>query len=229
MNGTEDVPITAALPPDDTDVRSVSSDNDNERVREKLKHTTIAAPGSVPGGSGSGDQVPEDEAMDSQSSADEARRARKRSHDESEEDKDKEDSETDGNRRKVMTHERKRSREVTGADRLRARSVKTPPTHPEEAGEGLVERVASPIGHLERVASPVGQLERKRSLGKLDKEEEEDQKKKVSKTEEEQRRKEESEAQTHTESEDNGVTKVGRVLPPAAPPPTPRSSLHPQC
>jgi hypothetical protein len=198
MNGTAEnqAPATVA---DDT--RSVSSDNDGERVRERLKKTTIA-PSAASSGSrpGSGaDMSDQDHVMSS--SEDPPRRSRKRSHDESDEDKVDGD---DGERaRRVKVHERKRSRETTEADRLRAGSglerVKTPPTHPEES-EGIIERVTSPVG-------------RKRSLGKLDKEEEEDQKKKISKTEEDRRKAEESETtkaaeETETTKENSG-TKVG--------------------
>lgn len=189
MNGTpEDQPPATAAPvsvSDDADVRSVSSDNDNERVREKLKQTTIAPAAASASRPGSGaDTADLDHVMSS--SEDPPRRTRKRSHDESDDDKtDAQDAE----RRKLNRHERKRSREITEADRLRAGSglerVKTPPTHPEEA-EGIAERVASPVGSLER----------KRSLGKLDKEEEEDQKKKISKTEEDRRKAEEEEKAT---------------------------------
>ncbi|KAF8541323.1 hypothetical protein BDD12DRAFT_520335 [Trichophaea hybrida] len=186
MNGIED------------DVRSVSSDNDNERVREKLKKTTIA-PSSRPGSGAKTASEQQDEVMASTPSPttttttraaagtvlaeDRQRATRKRSHDESDEDPD----EVGNGRRRLKAHERKRSRDISEEDMMRAGSglerVKTPPTHPEETG-----------GISERVSSPRGGLERKRSLGKLDKEgENEDQKSKISKTEEERRKKEESE------------------------------------
>jgi Ran-binding protein 3 len=217
MNGTTEnqAPSATVVPDDTTDVRSVSSDNDGERVRERLKKTTIAPSAASSGCSrpGSGaDTADQDHVMSS--SEDPPRRSRKRSHDES--DEDKADGEDVERARRVKVHERKRSRETTEADRLRAGSglerVKTPPTHPEEENESIIERVASPVGTLER----------KRSLGKLDKEEqEEDQKKKISKTEEDRRTAEESETTTTTttkaaeeteRTEENSGPKVGCSL-----------------
>jgi len=204
MNGIED------------DVRSVSSDNDNERVREKLKKTTIA-PSSRPGSGAKRADEQEDEVMASTPSPtataaggtvateDRQRVTRKRSHDESDEDQE----EVGNGRRRLKAHERKRSRDISEEDMMRAGSglerVKTPPTHPEEETGGISERVSSPRGGLER----------KRSLGKLDKEgEDEDQKSKISKTEEERRKKGESEVaddkmpETGKEKEEKAGTKV---------------------
>ena len=166
MSDSKETPTMTGL---EEDVRSASPDNDNERVREKLKNATIAPATSRPG-SGAKD------------SEDEPRRTRKRSHDES----DDEHLEADDGRtsRQRTAHERKRSREHTERTAGEAlERVKTPPTHPEEDEvEGIAERVASPTR---------GGLERKRSLGKLDKEGDADQKKKMSKTEEERRKEEE--------------------------------------
>lgn len=159
MNGIED------------DVRSVSSDNDNERVREKLKKTTIA-PHSRPSSRLAG----EDEVMDNTTQT--SVPTRKRSHDESDGD-DEGRTGRDGK----QAHERKRSREVKDEDRKRVGSglerVKTPPTCQEEdeAAEVLAERLASP-----------GRGERKRALKELDDDAEDDKKSKISKTDEEKKR-----------------------------------------
>jgi Ran-binding protein 3 len=199
MANGDQKPLVVDTIPDDSDVRSVSSDIDNERVREKLKKTTIAPASSR--SSSWAKMADEDETMDSANDTTEEgkRRARKRSHDESDEEKVEGD---DGKqRRRQKAHERKRSREILEQDRIRAGSglerVKTPPTHIEES-DAIAERVSSPKG-----------LERKRSLGKLDKEDDADQKKKITKTEEERQESQELENKTESEiADDNMKDKV---------------------
>lgn len=136
----------------DIDGRDGDSDHSNEGVREKLKKTTIApAPADVPAAAAS----EEDEVMaGSESPREEApRRTRKRSHDESEEDNPQNPNDG-GDRRRIKAHERKRSREVSDAERLRMgralERVKTPPTHQEEDVGGIAERVSSPRGDRKR-------------------------------------------------------------------------------
>ncbi|KAL7275222.1 hypothetical protein RUND412_001837 [Rhizina undulata] len=197
------IKVSDDLAEKEDDVKSESSDN--ERVREKLKKTSLAnvRPGSA---------TQEDEPMDSMTSpaASEAdvamnngkkedkARTRKRSFDETDVDDDDEAmaEEKEPFARRDRFHERKRSREISDDEMARAAKalnrVKTPPTHPEED-----EEMAHFVAPNSTLTSPK-KLERKRSRDKLDEEDlDEDQKKKISKTEEEQK-KDESSAPSET-------------------------------
>ncbi|TGZ82601.1 hypothetical protein EX30DRAFT_347892 [Ascodesmis nigricans] len=183
--------------------QSPASSNGDNAVREKLKKTNLE-PGSRPTSAAadhksdeemnSPERTPEKPKEEMDLSSPERkddgapRRTRKRSHDESEEnDTSGEEGANKKSRHSHRRHERKRSREVTAADRTTARlgGVRTPPTHTEE--EEMTEGIEAKI---ERAKSPSGGNERKRALGTAERElGPEDREPKMSKTEEKKKEK----------------------------------------
>lgn len=185
-------------PLQDDDAKSTSSEQDNERVREKLKKTSIAnvrSDSSLAGEHGERLDTPRrmsvletDQDM-SDGKGNETRPRRKRSFDETDGDGDGGRSSNKDQHSRNRVHERKRSREISEDDMARAAKalnrVKTPPTHPEEdevmsQGEEASSTMASPR-----------KLERKRGRGGLDEDggdKEVDPKKKISRKEEEWQR-----------------------------------------
>lgn len=197
INGTdmENATKPADSPQDEEDdSKSTTSEQDNERVREKLKKTSIAnvrSDSSLAGEHGEKDDalsnaVSEADQDMSDGKEDDTRRRRKRSFDETEGDGDGDGGGKD-QRPRHRVHERKRSREISDEDMAKAAKalnrVKTPPTHPEEdeiMSQGEEEASTS-------ITSP-RKLERKRGRGRLDEDEKDkevDPKKKISRKEEE--------------------------------------------
>lgn len=198
INGQDmgDVNKVTDSPQDDNDddTKSTSSEQDNERVREKLKKTSIAnvrSDSSLAGERGEKVDTPQSTAVSeadqdmSDGKEDETRRRRKRSFDETDGDGDGDGGGNRDQHSRHRAHERKRSREISEDDMARAAKalnrVKTPPTHPEE------DEVMS---QSEETTSP-RKLERKRGRGRLDEDEKDkevDPKKKISRKEEEWQR-----------------------------------------
>lgn len=198
VNGQDMGDMTKVADPsqdDDDDAKSTSSEQDNERVREKLKKTSIANVRSDSGEHGAKLDTPRSTSVSeadqdmSDGKEDETRRRRKRSFDETDGDGDGEGGGSKDQHSRHRVHERKRSREISEDDMARAAKalnrVKTPPTHPEEdevmsQGEEASSTMASPR-----------KLERKRGRGRLDEDEKDkevDPKKKISRKEEEWQR-----------------------------------------
>ncbi|RPB03230.1 hypothetical protein L873DRAFT_1787052 [Choiromyces venosus 120613-1] len=166
---------------DEEDSGSLSGSSDNERVREKLKKTSIAnvRPESAAAGENQkedGEPKATDSAAVSETDQEmgegKPRRIRKRSIEETDPNEDinmgnaRHGKEVDSRHR---VHERKRSREISDDDMAKAaralNRVKTPPTHPEEDeimghNDGLHSASSA-------VASP-RKLERKRSRNRFD-------------------------------------------------------------
>lgn len=191
----EDEPVFHNIPESahaSDDAHSISDGNgsDNERVREKLKQTTIAAKPPAA-------KTDEDMGSDSDS-----KKRRKRSFNDSDPD-DVDGKETT----RVRAHERKKSREMTDEDLANMKAgrtldrVKTPPRVEEE----MVSQSAD--------AKVDKKIERKRSRGKIGEEETDPtEKKKISKTEEERRKAGDSServiARNSGSKEDKSHTKV---------------------
>lgn len=185
-------------PPQDDDARSTSSEQDNERVREKLKKTSIAnvrSDSSLACEHGDMVDTPRSTAVSetdqdmSDGKEDETRRRRKRSFDETDGDGDGDGGGNRDQHSRHRVHERKRSREISEDDMARAAKalnrVKTPPTHPEE------DEVMSQNEETSTSVTSPRKLERKRGRGGLDEDEKDkevDPKKKISRKEEEWQR-----------------------------------------
>lgn len=182
----------------DDDAKSTSSEQDNERVREKLKKTSIAnvrSDSSLACEHGEKADTPQSTAVSeadqdmSDSKEDETRRRRKRSFDETDGDGDGDGDGSKDHHSRHRVHERKRSREISEDDMARAAKalnrVKTPPTHPEE------DEVMSQSEETSSSMTGPRKLERKRGRGGLDEDEKDkeiDPKKKISRKEEEWQR-----------------------------------------
>lgn len=185
-------------PSQDDDAKSTSSEQDNERVREKLKKTSIAnvrSDSSLAGEHGEKLDTPRSTSVSetdqdmSDGKENEIRPRRKRSFDETDGDGDGDRGGNKDQHSRNRVHERKRSREISEDDMAKAAKalnrVKTPPTHPEEdevmsQGEEASSTMVSPR-----------KLERKRGRGGLDEDggdKEVDPKKKISRKEEEWQR-----------------------------------------
>lgn len=187
-----------ADPSQDDDAKSTSSEQDNERVREKLKKTSIANVQSDSSLAGEHDEkldtlrstsVSETDQDMSDGKEDETRRRRKRSFDETDGDGDGNGGGNKDQHSRHRAHERKRSREISEDDMARAAKalnrVKTPPTHPEE------DEVMSQGEEVSSTMATPRKLERKRGRGGLDEDggdKEVDPKKKISRKEEEWQR-----------------------------------------
>lgn len=185
-------------PSQDDDAKSTSSEQDNERVREKLKKTSIAnvqSDSSLAGEHGEkldtlrSTSVSETDQDMSDGKEDETRRRRKRSFDETDGDGDGDGGGNKDQHFRHRAHERKRSREISEDDMARAAKalnrVKTPPTHPEE------DEVMSQGEEVSSTMATPRKLERKRGRGGLDEDggdKEVDPKKKISRKEEEWQR-----------------------------------------
>lgn len=196
VNGQDMGDVTqVAEPLQDDDAKSTTSEQDNERVREKLKKTSIAnvrSDSSLAGEHGEKEDTPQSTAISetdqdmSDGKEDETRRRRKRSFDETEGDGDGDGGGNKDQHSRHRVHERKRSREISDEDMAKAAKalnrVKTPPTHPEE------DEVMSQNEETSASTTSPRKLERKRGRGRLDddeKDKEVDPKKKISRKEEE--------------------------------------------